>query len=158
MPTGNRVNAPAAVEPETAVKPLVRNATPRPAIKAKLGQNFLSDKIAAGRIVDALGDLTGRTVLEIGPGRGVLTDILARRAARVIAIELDRVLSAQLRMRYATHSNLDGRAQKASTATRAKRCSSTIAIGSTTCKRRRRLPTSLANRTPRNNIASAPTR
>jgi 16S rRNA (adenine1518-N6/adenine1519-N6)-dimethyltransferase len=107
MPTGNRVNAPAEVEPETAVKPLLRHATPRPAIKAKLGQNFLTDKIAAARIVDALGDLTGRTVLEIGPGRGVLTDLLARRASRVIAIELDRVLSAQLRMRYATRDNLE---------------------------------------------------
>jgi 16S rRNA (adenine1518-N6/adenine1519-N6)-dimethyltransferase len=45
--------------------------------------------------------------MEIGPGRGILTDLLARRARRVIGIELDRVLAAQLRMRYATWGNVE---------------------------------------------------
>jgi 16S rRNA (adenine1518-N6/adenine1519-N6)-dimethyltransferase len=57
--------------------------------------------------VEALGDVSNRTVIEIGPGRGVLTDVLARRARRVIGIELDRVLAAQLRMRYATRGNVE---------------------------------------------------
>lgn len=59
------------------------------------------------RIVDALGDITQTTVMEIGPGRGALTDFLAVRAGRLIAVELDRVLSAQLRMRYARLPNVD---------------------------------------------------
>ena len=75
--------------------------------KPKLGQNFLLDVGAAQRMVDALGDVSNRTVMEIGPGRGILTDLLARRARRVIGIELDRVLAAQLRMRYATKGNVE---------------------------------------------------
>lgn len=75
--------------------------------KPKLGQNFLNDHSAAQRIVDALGDVSNRTVIEIGPGRGMLTDLLVRRARKVIGIELDHVLAAQMRMRYATLSNVE---------------------------------------------------
>jgi 16S rRNA (adenine1518-N6/adenine1519-N6)-dimethyltransferase len=75
--------------------------------KPKLGQNFLTDLGAARRVVDALGDVSNRTVIEIGPGRGVLTDVLVSRAKRVIGIELDRVMAAQLRMRYATRTNVE---------------------------------------------------
>jgi 16S rRNA (adenine1518-N6/adenine1519-N6)-dimethyltransferase len=75
--------------------------------KPKLGQHFLIDRQAARRIVEALGDVSNRTVIEIGPGRGVLTDLLLPRAKRVIGIELDRVLAAQLRMRYATRQNVE---------------------------------------------------
>ena len=75
--------------------------------KPKLGQNFLTDLGAARRIVEALGDVSNRTVIEIGPGRGVLTDVLVSRAKRVIGIELDRVMAAQLRMRYATKPNVE---------------------------------------------------
>jgi 16S rRNA (adenine1518-N6/adenine1519-N6)-dimethyltransferase len=75
--------------------------------KPKLGQHFLTDHSAAKRIVDALGDISNRTVVEIGPGQGMLTDLLVRRARKVIGIELDRVLAAQLRMRYATLKNID---------------------------------------------------
>ncbi len=75
--------------------------------KPKLGQNFLVDPGAARRIVEALGDVSSRTVIEIGPGRGVLTDLLIPRAKRVIGIELDRVLAAQLRMNYATRPNVE---------------------------------------------------
>ena len=75
--------------------------------KQKLGQNFLTDLGAAQRVVEALGDVPNRTVIEIGPGRGVLTDVLAIRAKHVIGIELDRVMAAQLRMRYATKPNVE---------------------------------------------------
>jgi 16S rRNA (adenine1518-N6/adenine1519-N6)-dimethyltransferase len=75
--------------------------------KPKLGQNFLVDHGAARRIVEALGDVSNRTVIEIGPGEGVLTDLLVRRAKHVIGVELDRVLAAQLRMRYATQTNVE---------------------------------------------------
>ena len=75
--------------------------------KPKLGQNFLIDREAARRIVEALGGISSRTVIEIGPGRGMLTDLLIPRAKRVIGVELDRVLAAQLRMRYATRPNIE---------------------------------------------------
>ncbi len=89
---------------KTAAKSSAASTTKR---KPKLGQNFLIDREAARRIVEALGDVSNRTVIEIGPGRGVLTDLLLPRAKRVIGIELDRVLAAQLRMRYATRQNVE---------------------------------------------------
>jgi 16S rRNA (adenine1518-N6/adenine1519-N6)-dimethyltransferase len=68
--------------------------------KPKLGQNFLVDDTARQAIVDALGDLSTRTVIEIGPGHGAITDILATRCRRLIALELDRALAAELRFRF----------------------------------------------------------
>jgi len=59
------------------------------------------------RIVEALGDISEATVLEIGPGRGALTSLLARRARRLIAIEIDRVLAAQLRMNFSQEPNVE---------------------------------------------------
>jgi dimethyladenosine transferase len=87
--------------------PKISAATSRINRKPKLGQHFLTDYAAALRIVEALGDLSQRTVLEIGPGRGALTSLLARRARRLIAVELDRVLAAQLRMKYALTPNVE---------------------------------------------------
>ena len=69
--------------------------------KPKLGQNFLVDEQAAHRIVAALGDLAGHTVVEIGAGRGAITGLLAKRAGRVLAIELDHALAENLRSRFA---------------------------------------------------------
>jgi 16S rRNA (adenine1518-N6/adenine1519-N6)-dimethyltransferase len=70
--------------------------------KPKLGQNFLIDDQAALRIVSALGDLSGRTVVEIGPGHGAITELLAERAGCLVGIELDRNLAADLRKRFDT--------------------------------------------------------
>jgi len=89
---------------KTAPKKVSANGAKR---KPKLGQNFLVDSSAARRIVEALGDISNRIVIEIGPGRGVLTDRLIPQAKRVIGIELDRVLAAQLRMNYATKPNVE---------------------------------------------------
>ncbi|HTK94861.1 MAG TPA: 16S rRNA (adenine(1518)-N(6)/adenine(1519)-N(6))-dimethyltransferase RsmA [Terriglobales bacterium] len=75
--------------------------------RPRLGQNFLADRRAAEKIVDALGDVSQRLVVEIGPGKGVLTDLLVQRAGHVIAIELDHVLGAQLRMKYSLRKNLE---------------------------------------------------
>ncbi len=69
-------------------------------LKPKLGQNFLTDDRARHAIVDALGDLSKRTVLEIGPGHGSLTEILADRAHRLIAVELDPPLARELTFRF----------------------------------------------------------
>jgi 16S rRNA (adenine1518-N6/adenine1519-N6)-dimethyltransferase len=75
--------------------------------KPKMGQHFLTSESAAQRIVEALGDISEATVLEIGPGRGAITDLLARKARRLIAVELDRVLSAQLRMKFNLRPNVE---------------------------------------------------
>jgi 16S rRNA (adenine1518-N6/adenine1519-N6)-dimethyltransferase len=68
--------------------------------KPKLGQNFLADENARHAIVAALGDISERTVIEIGPGHGAITDLLAPRAKRLIALELDRALVAELTFRF----------------------------------------------------------
>jgi len=68
--------------------------------KPKLGQNFLIDDRARHAIADALGDISKRTVIEIGPGHGAITEILATRCRRLIALELDRSLAAELTFRF----------------------------------------------------------
>jgi 16S rRNA (adenine1518-N6/adenine1519-N6)-dimethyltransferase len=71
-----------------------------PPPRKRLGQHFLTDRRILGRIVDAL-ELTGsETVVEIGPGRGALTELLVGRAGRVVAVELDGALASILRSRY----------------------------------------------------------
>jgi 16S rRNA (adenine1518-N6/adenine1519-N6)-dimethyltransferase len=82
-------------------------STDRPRSKPKLGQHFLESEEYARRIVEALGDVSQSTVLEIGPGRGILTAMLAQRARRLIAVELDRVLAAQLRLRFGMYRNVE---------------------------------------------------
>jgi 16S rRNA (adenine1518-N6/adenine1519-N6)-dimethyltransferase len=79
----------------------------RPQAKPKLGQHFLTSPEWAGRIVDALGDVSENTVLEVGPGRGILTSLLVPRARRVIAVEIDRVLAAQLRLKFGMARNVE---------------------------------------------------
>ena len=68
--------------------------------KPKFGQNFLIDDAARHAIVDALGDLGKRTVIEIGPGHGSITEILAGRCQRLIALELDPSLAAELTFHF----------------------------------------------------------
>ncbi|HEV2181536.1 MAG TPA: rRNA adenine dimethyltransferase family protein, partial [Gemmatimonadaceae bacterium] len=69
--------------------------------RKRFGQHFLTDPRILARIAQAALLEPGDTVIEIGPGRGALTDALRERAARVIAIEVDRDLAAALRTRYA---------------------------------------------------------
>jgi 16S rRNA (adenine1518-N6/adenine1519-N6)-dimethyltransferase len=65
-----------------------------------LGQHFLRDPAIARAIVDLLAPRANDLVVEIGPGEGALTAELARRAGRVIALEVDPVLAARLRPRF----------------------------------------------------------
>jgi 16S rRNA (adenine1518-N6/adenine1519-N6)-dimethyltransferase len=82
-------------------------ATARPTNRPKLGQNFLADQSAAEKIIAALGDIRSSTVIEIGPGQAVLTSKLAARTGRLIAIELDRVLAAQLSLKFSRQPNVE---------------------------------------------------
>jgi 16S rRNA (adenine1518-N6/adenine1519-N6)-dimethyltransferase len=77
-----------------------------PALK-KFGQHFLSDAKILTSIVDALAPTPADTVVEIGPGRGSLTDILAARSGRVVAVEIDRALVTQLRDKYSGRKNVE---------------------------------------------------
>jgi 16S rRNA (adenine1518-N6/adenine1519-N6)-dimethyltransferase len=69
--------------------------------KSRLGQNFLRDPQAIRRIVAALGDCAGRTVVEIGPGMGAITRELAAKAGKVLALEVDPELAASLSAEFA---------------------------------------------------------
>jgi len=70
-----------------------------PRAKRRLGQHFLTDPRILQRIADALGATDADTVLEIGPGPGGLTEVLAARAGRLVAIEKDADLVPALRVR-----------------------------------------------------------
>ena len=77
-----------------------------PAAIKRLGQNFLIDPNIVRKII-ALAEIgPGATVLEIGPGRGVLTDALCKSAGRVTAIEIDPRLYAYMTERQAEYPNL----------------------------------------------------
>ncbi|HEY8495407.1 MAG TPA: 16S rRNA (adenine(1518)-N(6)/adenine(1519)-N(6))-dimethyltransferase RsmA [Limnochordales bacterium] len=71
-----------------------------------LGQNFLVDRNIVAKILDAAQLTPEDTVLEIGPGLGVLTWELARRARAVVAVELDAGLMRWLRELFAGQANV----------------------------------------------------
>jgi 16S rRNA (adenine1518-N6/adenine1519-N6)-dimethyltransferase len=68
------------------------------------GQNFLVDEDIASRIVEAAG-CDSETVVEIGPGLGILTKYLAERAGLVLGIEVSRRLCAYLSQRFSGTPN-----------------------------------------------------
>ncbi len=67
--------------------------------RKSLGQNFLADRNVARKIVE-LARLFRHPFLEIGPGLGALTELLAGEGVPVVAIEVDRGLAAYLRERF----------------------------------------------------------
>lgn len=79
-----------------------RQAPPRPRAKKRFGQHFLSDTNILRQIVDAAEIAPGESVVEVGPGLGSLTEVLAERARHVVAVEIDRDLIAGLRARFAS--------------------------------------------------------
>jgi len=66
-----------------------------------LGQNFLVDGNIIEKIIRSADIHPEDSVLEIGPGRGALTEILAGRAGRLVLIEFDHALAASLKRRFA---------------------------------------------------------
>ena len=67
--------------------------------RKRFGQNFLHDANKVRAILDAAEIRPGETVLEVGPGTGVLTEELLEGGARVVAVDIDRDLCAILRER-----------------------------------------------------------
>jgi 16S rRNA (adenine1518-N6/adenine1519-N6)-dimethyltransferase len=72
-----------------------------------LGQNFLADPNILRKIVEAADLAPDATVLEIGPGLGMLTRFLSRAAGRVVAVELDEALFGLLRQELSGLPNLE---------------------------------------------------
>ena len=68
--------------------------------RKRFGQHFLSDPGVIDAIVRAIGPQLDDTIVEIGPGRGAITEPLARKAGRLHCVELDRDLAAALRHRF----------------------------------------------------------
>jgi len=99
--------------------PSLRETVARHGLDARksLGQHFLLDEPLCARIAALAGDLTGRNVLEVGPGPGGLTRaLLASPAARVLAVELDRRAIAALAELHALYpTRLDVREADAMT-------------------------------------------
>ena len=105
MPKETRVNV---ARPITKGQSASRESGPKlVARKPKLGQHFLTDRHAGETIVEALGKIDDQVVIEIGPGRGALTELLLPRAGHLITIELDHVLAAQMRLKYSRFPNLE---------------------------------------------------
>ena len=73
--------------------------------RRSLGQHFLIDKNIVHKIVRLAELQPGETVLEIGPGRGILTDALLDSSGLVVAVELDAALCAHLRATLRRRSN-----------------------------------------------------
>ena len=73
--------------------------------KKSFGQNFLVDQNYIEKIISALNPQTGETIIEIGSGRGALTEKLVKSGANVIAIELEREMIAILREKFADYKN-----------------------------------------------------
>ncbi|MBI2723681.1 MAG: ribosomal RNA small subunit methyltransferase A [Chloroflexi bacterium] len=76
------------------------------AAKKRFGQHFLRDSGVLRRIAEAAELTAGETVLEVGPGRGALTRELASQGARVVAVEIDRDLTAGLRRDFSSDARV----------------------------------------------------
>ncbi|MBA2708457.1 MAG: ribosomal RNA small subunit methyltransferase A [Gemmatimonadaceae bacterium] len=83
-----------------------RRQRTNPPVLKRFGQHFLHDAATLQGIADAVAPIAGETVIEIGPGRGALTELLARRSERLVAVEIDRELSMKLEERYADDAHV----------------------------------------------------
>jgi 16S rRNA (adenine1518-N6/adenine1519-N6)-dimethyltransferase len=80
--------------------------TIRARAKKRLGQHWLADRRIVDRIADSAEIAPEETVIEVGPGTGALTEALARRASRLIAVEVDPALAEALAKKHATDANV----------------------------------------------------
>jgi 16S rRNA (adenine1518-N6/adenine1519-N6)-dimethyltransferase len=81
------------------------NALGIPPLK-RYGQHFLIDTQVRDELIDLAALTTDDIVLEVGPGLGFLTSILAQKAGQVIAVEKDRTLTAYLKDKFPKQRNL----------------------------------------------------
>lgn len=96
--TPRRADTPRRDAPPPAA---ARRATPDRTVRRKVySQNFLIDRRAIGALVEGSGVGEGDLVLDIGAGNGLITQALARRGARVVAVEKDPALAHRLRAMF----------------------------------------------------------
>lgn len=74
--------------------------------KKSLGQNFLVDENIARKIVEAVSPSESDSLVEIGPGKGALTGLLAATGAKIVAVEKDQYLAEELISRFPSDSNV----------------------------------------------------
>jgi 16S rRNA (adenine1518-N6/adenine1519-N6)-dimethyltransferase len=86
------------------VKRLLRQSGLR--ARKSLGQHFLVDASVLQKIIEAAEISSADTVIEVGPGLGILTAELVRRAGNVVAVELDTKLVSLLKRRLSAIANL----------------------------------------------------
>src|SRR5665647_1554158 len=75
--------------------------------KKSLGQNFLKDDAILQRIVENASLSKNDVVIEIGPGHGVLTELLAQKCKKVIAIEVDDRLIPILTEKFKNNNKIE---------------------------------------------------
>ncbi|MCD4782608.1 MAG: 16S rRNA (adenine(1518)-N(6)/adenine(1519)-N(6))-dimethyltransferase RsmA [Candidatus Eremiobacteraeota bacterium] len=78
-------------------------------LKKYRGQHLLPDKNMLAKIVNSANIKPDDNIIEIGPGTGLLTEILAQKAGKVIAFEIDRDFENNLRLISEKHQNLEVR-------------------------------------------------
>ena len=76
-------------------------------LKKSLGQNFLRDEKVLEKIINLANLQLDDFVIEIGPGEGVLTEKLAQKAGRVLAIEIDQNLIQVLEKKFSNEKNVE---------------------------------------------------
>lgn len=82
------------------MKSTEKNQLKKPFAKKSFGQNFLIDGNYIDKIIRSLDPQNGETIIEIGAGRGALTEKLIESGANVIAIELERDMISILRSKF----------------------------------------------------------
>ena len=74
--------------------------------RKRLGQVFLRDRSVVEKIVQRAALTAGEAVLEIGPGRGILTTALAHQATALYALEIDPRYAQAMRQQFAAASHV----------------------------------------------------
>jgi len=73
----------------------------------KLGQNFLKDESVIQKIIEVANLKKDDVVLEVGPGKGILTEKLSENAGKVLAVEIDSSLLEELRNKLRNFNNVE---------------------------------------------------
>jgi len=94
------------VSPRRNARAIESRRSPARGKTRALGQHFLRDADIARRIVDVIAPTARDVTVEIGPGRGALTNLLAACSGRLIGLEVDPVLAARLSEAFAASLNV----------------------------------------------------
>jgi len=107
--SGEEFSSNGVYQPSTSAVLEIRNLLARHGLRPRksLGQNFLVDQIALRKVAEAAELDEGLAVLEVGPGLGSLTRLLAERAGRVVCVELDETLIPALRETLHGYANVE---------------------------------------------------